>query len=410
MGRFAAPSTMRRVGMFACLLFAAALLVWWGVILGSDSVTEDGRLEARDPRAVDFAALSLPERAALTPHVSHRAGLTGLGPNQIFLLDHGNIRLVRLRSRAGPQQRWLILSVASLVGASLVLLQFLVLRRRQRQRLRVLAEALEEIGRGRLTHRLPIMNEGDDLDRVLVVVNATLDRLSRLMEMLQEQSDHIRHEYGNSAGRMGVFLASINDLGEPLPCAAREAISALERERLFFIALTEAILNLWQARQGGQEMHVQDLAILAGEVVDVSEGRAEEKSIRLIDELRPALVLGDARMLTLMISNLLDNALKYTPTGGVARLSCAVAGRFVRLRLEDSGPGVPPDKRQLVFEPRERLAETAALQGKGYGLAIVKAIAELHFGRIEIRETDLGGACFEIELPLAENSGAQVAI
>jgi signal transduction histidine kinase len=115
-------------------------------------------------------------------------------------------------------------------------------------------------------------------------------------------------------------------------------------------------------------------------------------------------VLADRRYLRQVLSNLLDNAAKYSPKGEVIRIRARKSGGRVQITIEDHGPGIPADKRVAVFECFYRLASDHGVPGTGLGLAIVKAIVEAHGGTIAVKErTGIGTAiCFS--LPAAEGS------
>jgi two-component system sensor histidine kinase KdpD len=116
-------------------------------------------------------------------------------------------------------------------------------------------------------------------------------------------------------------------------------------------------------------------------------------------DLGPGLPLVDAdySQLDQVITNLLDNAARHTPPGSTVRVSAVPLGPVLEISVSDSGPGVPPEDRALVFEPfRHGRASTSS----GVGLAICKAIVEAHGGTIGVDSSDLGGARFHLTLPV----------
>ncbi len=127
---------------------------------------------------------------------------------------------------------------------------------------------------------------------------------------------------------------------------------------------------------------VLDLAVLVHEAVQVFVDAAARKRIDIGFELVPATVLGDAGQLRDLIDNLVDNAVRYTPRGGSVTVRVVSGQRGAVLVVEDSGPGIAPEHRALVFERFARLDEKAA-PGSGLGLAIVRDIVAAH--RAEIR-------------------------
>jgi signal transduction histidine kinase len=102
-----------------------------------------------------------------------------------------------------------------------------------------------------------------------------------------------------------------------------------------------------------------------------------------------------------LLVNLLDNAIKYGREGGTVRIGTAIEGESVVISVDDDGPGIVPAERESIFGLRVRGAQSTSRPGTGIGLAIVKMIAERAGGCIAVRESPLGGARFEVALPLA---------
>ena len=116
-------------------------------------------------------------------------------------------------------------------------------------------------------------------------------------------------------------------------------------------------------------------------------------------DVRP--VLGDADALAMLARNLIDNALRYTPTGGQVDVQLASQGAAVVLRVDDSGPGIPPAERGRAFERFVRGSGAAQASGSGLGLAIAQAIAQRHGARLQLATSPMGGLRVEISLPAA---------
>ena len=106
----------------------------------------------------------------------------------------------------------------------------------------------------------------------------------------------------------------------------------------------------------------------------------------------------DEEKLGTVLSNLVVNALKFTPRRGLVRCTLSTRAGRVRVEVADTGPGIPPDLRDAIFEPRRRgLAEAAG--GHGLGLAIVRELVELHGGAVTVGDAPEGGALFTVEIP-----------
>ncbi|HVA89479.1 MAG TPA: HAMP domain-containing sensor histidine kinase [Chloroflexota bacterium] len=147
---------------------------------------------------------------------------------------------------------------------------------------------------------------------------------------------------------------------------------------------------------------IMDLAAVAHEIVDGMEILAEEGGQRLsLTAPEPLPVLGDPSRLRQVLLILLDNALKYTPTGGVITVTAEQGGGKARLTVTDSGPGIPPEQLARIFDRFYRADASRTGQGMGLGLAIARTFVEAHGGRIAAINLPAGGARFTVTLPLA---------
>jgi signal transduction histidine kinase len=139
---------------------------------------------------------------------------------------------------------------------------------------------------------------------------------------------------------------------------------------------------------------------LVDECVGELQPRAGEKSITVRVSLEPVTLQGDEALLRRMFSNLLGNALAYTPPGGSVDVSLAKAGEGIVLRVADTGPGIPAEDRERVFERFVRLDPARGAGGAGLGLAIARWVAEAHGGALRIVSSGAGGSTFAATLPI----------
>ncbi|MGI4721392.1 MAG: sensor histidine kinase [Janthinobacterium lividum] len=141
-----------------------------------------------------------------------------------------------------------------------------------------------------------------------------------------------------------------------------------------------------------------DLAALVADAVQAFVEQAARKDIDLGFELAPATVAGERHMLRDLVDNLVDNALRYTPAGGTVTVQCRATPEGTLFAVEDSGPGIPPEKRARAFERFVRLDEHSS--GSGLGLAIVRDIAAAHGARVTLDGGPDGrGAAFSVCFP-----------
>ncbi len=206
-------------------------------------------------------------------------------------------------------------------------------------------------------------------------------------------------------------LTSLALAGEML-CRQKEQLTPRQAELARTIVeectrmkqLTDNLLNLARGTPALIALQKErlDLARIAGEVCDRFVIQLQEKHVVLekrIDQVPE--ILGDSVKLSWVLSNLIGNALRYTPAGGRIEVGAHAANGAVRLEVEDSGPGIPPELRAHIFERFAQYGDGAQRGSAGLGLAIVKDIVEAHGGRIFLQDANGHGSRFIVELPAA---------
>jgi signal transduction histidine kinase len=143
-----------------------------------------------------------------------------------------------------------------------------------------------------------------------------------------------------------------------------------------------------------------DLADLARATVGRFSARADEQAVDLgaiaAGELS---VAGDAQQLTILLNNLVDNALRHTPRGGKVDVSAALRGHRPCLSVADTGPGIPAAERERVFDRFYRSADAPPSTGSGLGLAIVRAVAQRHGAAVTLEDAPSGGLLVSVLFP-----------
>jgi PAS domain S-box-containing protein len=173
-------------------------------------------------------------------------------------------------------------------------------------------------------------------------------------------------------------------------------------DRLYF--LIASLLDMARLEGGQVELHTQpiDVATLAREIVDQLQPIAATRSLNLTSQVEEGLppLSGDRELLNRVVLNLLDNAMKFTPSGGEVRLDvCQADEGWVTFAVTDTGPGIAPEHHQHVFDRFSRVTNNRA-RGTGLGLAMCKLAVEAHGGRIWV-ESEIGqGSTFKFVLPI----------
>jgi len=173
--------------------------------------------------------------------------------------------------------------------------------------------------------------------------------------------------------------------------------------------VVQQLLTLARQEPGGAERPLAPVRLgeLARRVIAELTHLAQQKDLDLgasaIDD--EVIVAGDAEALRSLLSNLIENAIRYTPRGGTIDVAIGAAARVPFLEVSDSGPGIPVHDRERVFDRFYRREETAE-SGTGLGLAIVKAVTQRHGARVSLGDSRLGGLSVRVEFPAAANARA----
>ena len=176
-------------------------------------------------------------------------------------------------------------------------------------------------------------------------------------------------------------------------------------EDLLFLARTDK--NVVMPTREKKSIYLDDIL---QNIIILLEPFAQKKNITLKSKIKEGfLVLGEQSQLTRLFSNLLQNALQYTPEGGTVILELNKQSRFAIINVKDTGIGISPEQLPYIFDRfwRADKARSRREGGTGLGLAIVKAIAESHGGKISVTSNTNVGSCFQVRLPLLNYSGAQ---
>jgi signal transduction histidine kinase len=140
-----------------------------------------------------------------------------------------------------------------------------------------------------------------------------------------------------------------------------------------------------------------DLASLAGDCITDLMARSDDAGVRVVDDLEPAWVRGEPGLLERMIANLLDNGIRHNQPGGFLAVSTHADAKVIRLVVRNGGAPIDPQVAQTLTEPFRRLDRSYG--GFGLGLSIVRSVAEVHGGTVQLRAPDSGGLEVHVELP-----------
>jgi signal transduction histidine kinase len=228
---------------------------------------------------------------------------------------------------------------------------------------------------------------------------AALERQQELVRIRDEILGVVSHDLRSPLTTIGLSAQLIP--GSP-PDEQTEHVQTIAAATRRMERLIHDLLDATKAEQGTLSIRRDaiDPAAVVRDVVASHEPIAASQQIRFETSVAGALpqVCGDGDRLAQALTNLIGNAFKFTPPGGVVRLSVAERDGKVRFEVADSGPGIAPSDLPHLFEPFWQAKKTAHL-GAGLGLKITRAIVEAHDGSIEVTNLEGGGACFRFDVP-----------
>lgn len=277
------------------------------------------------------------------------------------------------------------------------------LARRAQERLGRAEAALRRFSDGDLGRRLPVTGKGDDLDRISAAVNFALARIEELVQTVRQVSTDIAHDLKSPMTRLRQTLeaASIGR-SDTAKVAIHEAIGQAD-------AITEtfdALLRIAQIEAGARRARFRalDLADILENVVDAFAPVAEDSG-QLVTLSRSGAgpVRGDRELLTQLFANLVENAIGHGATGNEIKISLQTAPGDVRAAVADRGPGIPAEERERVLRRFYRLDRSRSTPGTGLGMALVKAVADLHGAHLTLRDNEPGLIC-ELAFPRVSTS------
>ncbi|MEO7207018.1 MAG: HAMP domain-containing sensor histidine kinase [Steroidobacteraceae bacterium] len=249
---------------------------------------------------------------------------------------------------------------------------------------RILAQAgaisavATQIMRGDLSQRLPVRDADDEINTLAREINTMLDKIEQLTLGMRTVLDSAAHDLRTPLNRLQASAEGAMATLTP-GSAERRVLERVTAEVDRMRSTLDALLRIALAETGTVAREQVDLSELVGSVVELYAPVSEERGIVLESSVSPgAQVQGNRQLLAQALANLLDNAIKFTPDGGHIRVALDGSGSAPQVIVEDNGPGIPADKREIVLGRRVRLDEARNFPGSGLGLSLVAAVTKLH--------------------------------
>jgi two-component system, NtrC family, sensor histidine kinase GlrK len=340
---------------------------------------------ARDRRGVPALAAELAENASEVLAISTRVA---------------DREVLRLRTDAEVVQRQLVLLVIFSTAVALALA--LLLTRHIARPIAELDAAIRQLGGADFARPIAVRGPDD-----LKTLGERLDWLRRRLAELEAEKNrflrHLSHELKTplTAVREGAELLH-DGIGGPLSDPQRRVVTIMRDNSIKLQRLIEDLLDYQRALHAAAALEVKpvDLEALLTDSVKPHELAAQAKGLRLVIDSQSATVQADREKLRSVVDNLVGNAVKFTPPGGNVSVLARASGDEALIDVIDSGPGVPAEERESIFDSffRGRAKASSRVEGSGLGLAIAREFVEAHGGRISVVGGG-SGAHFRVALP-----------
>lgn len=260
------------------------------------------------------------------------------------------------------------------------------------RRVRQVQDASRRVMQGDLNARLPVSRRRDEIDMLATIANAMTAEASRLLGEVKGIGDNVAHDLRTPLTRLRGLLYRVQQeggAGAEHPAMIDQAVAETDRLLTRFRALQRiGEIDRMKRKAGFGPVR---LGQLLEELADLYGPLAEDHGLELVlQATADPQVQGDRELLFEALGNLIDNAIKFTPSGGRVRLRVVACSQGPRLEVIDSGPGVAADERDAVLERFRRGRAEHGVPGSGLGLSIVAAVARLHEWRLTLSDARPG--------------------
>ncbi|MBU6444425.1 MAG: HAMP domain-containing protein [Alphaproteobacteria bacterium] len=245
---------------------------------------------------------------------------------------------------------------------------------------------------GDLSNRIPERGTRDEFDQLVHTLNAMLDRISALMENVQQISSDIAHDLRTPLTRLRHRLESAHSDDSTIE-DYRQAVEQAIAESETMLATFSALLRIGQIESGaaGITLVPVDLSRLLVEIADIYRPATEDSGHSLTVDIQPGVVVsGDKTMLTQVFANLIENAMTHSPPSGSIEVLLAETAGSAIASVSDRGSGIPAAEHERVFRRFYRLERSRSTPGSGLGLSLVAAILKYHGAEIALSDNNPG--------------------
>jgi len=257
------------------------------------------------------------------------------------------------------------------------------------------------IATGRTDERVPVSTYDDAINELTAVFNVMLDRIEGLVRGMRGALDNVSHDLRTPLTRLR-GSAEMALAGQPDLDRYREALADCVEESDRVLVMLNTLMDISEAESGAMPLHREavPLAAVVERAVDLYRDVADAKGVTLVAmAASDAVADADRVRIEQAAANLLDNAIKYTPSGGSVTIEAAREDNRALLRVRDTGVGIPSAELPRIWERLFRGDASRTERGLGLGLSLVKAVVEAHGGTVGVTSEIGRGTTFSVSLP-----------
>jgi heavy metal sensor kinase len=372
----------------------------------ADNHTLFASLPDNDPQGED--ALRALEARQMSP--SERLFTVNLGQWGSFEFANTRLKngvLIQVGSNANHRRAPLEHFVASCVAVAfpmflLALGGGALMADRALRPLRKLTDAVQNIiTTGKLDARISPENTAGELRELVISFDLMLEKIEALVGGMRGVLDNVAHDLRTPITRLrGIAEMALQNPGDP--AASQEALADCVEESERVMTMLNTLMDISEVETGAMTLNLKPVNVteLAGQLTDLYAEVAEDRGLTMtLSAAKSCEVVADENRLRQAVANLLDNAVKYTPTGGRVEVAVQEAAGKVVVSVRDTGIGIAPEELPRVWERLYRGDKSRSQRGLGLGLSLVRAIARAHAGECRVKSEPGSGSEFSLWIP-----------